>query len=103
MPRSRYARPGRSQTADIVELSRRGSLALAATAKGDAMTFQQNQAITAVPNVLRDQTVPNTLAGFSDPAAIVRRAGPSSASVVRVGALVLVVIFGVLAVVTRIG
>ena len=26
------------------------------------MTFLQNQAITALPNVLRDQTVPNTLA-----------------------------------------
>ena len=33
----------------------------------------QNQAITAPPNVLRDQTVPNTLGGVSDPTAVVRR------------------------------
>ena len=67
------------------------------------MTFQQNQAITARPNVLRDQTVPNTLAGFSDPAAAVRRAGPSNGWVVRLGTLVLVVVLGLLAVVSRIG
>lgn len=78
-------------------------MALTVNVTGDAMTFQQNQAITARPNVLRDQTVPNTLAGFSDPGAVARQAGPSIGSVVRVGTLVLVVIFGLLAVVTRIG
>ena len=67
------------------------------------MTFRQNNPITARPNVLSDQTVPNTLTGFNDPGALVRRTGPSSGSVVRVGALVLVVIFGVLAIVTRMG
>ena len=77
-------------------------MARAATATGDAMTFPQNNPITARPNVLRDQTVPNTLSGFNDPAAVVRRAGPSSAWVVRLGALV-VVILGVLAAVLRIG
>ncbi len=65
------------------------------------MTFLQNQAITARPNVLRDQTQPNTLSGFSDPAAVVRRGAPSGAPVVRVGALVVVVVLGLLAVVAR--
>jgi len=67
------------------------------------VTFPQNNPITARPNVLRDQTVPNTLTGFSDPGAVIRQSGPSLGSVVRVGALVLVVVFGVLAVVTRLG
>ena len=66
------------------------------------MTFRQNEAITARPNVLRAQTAPNTLAGVSDPGAVVRRGGPSGVSVVRLGALV-VVIVGVLAAVARIG
>jgi len=78
-------------------------MALAATARDDAVTFPQNNPITARPNVLRDQTVPNTLTGFNDQAAVTRGAGPSSGAVIRVGALVLVVIFGVLAVVTRLG
>jgi hypothetical protein len=66
------------------------------------MTFSQNQAITARPNVLRDQTVPNTLAGVSDPGkAVVRRGAPSGASVARVGALAVVVVLGLLALVAR--
>jgi len=77
-------------------------MALGATATGDAMTFRQNEAITARPNVLRAQTAPNTLAGVSDPGAVVRRGGPLSVSVVRMGALA-VVILGVLAAVTRMG
>ena len=78
-------------------------MALAATAKGDAMTFRQNEAITARPNVLRAQTAPNTLAGVSDPGAIVRRRVQSGASVVRLGALLVVVVVGLLAVVARVG
>jgi hypothetical protein len=66
------------------------------------MTFPQNQAITARPNVLSDQTVPNTLSGVGQPGAAVRRPAPSGSSVVRLGAL-LVVAIGLLAVVTRLG
>jgi hypothetical protein len=66
------------------------------------MTFPQNQAITARPNVLRDQTTPNALAGISDPGAAVRGGSRWSLSAVRLGALV-VLVLGLLAVVTRIG
>jgi hypothetical protein len=66
------------------------------------MTFPQNQAITARPNVLSDQTVPNTLSGVGQPGAAVRRPVPWGSSVVRLGAL-LVVVMGLLAVVTRLG
>ena len=67
------------------------------------MTFRQNEAITARPNVLRAQTAPNTLAGVSDPGAIVRRRVQSGASVVRLGALLVVVAVCLLAVVARVG
>ena len=77
-------------------------MALAATATGDAVTFPQNNPITARPNVLRDQTMPNTLSGFSDPAAAIRRGGRTNPSLVRLGALV-VVILGVLPAVFRLG
>jgi hypothetical protein len=67
------------------------------------MTFPHNQAITARPNVLVDQTVPNTLSGVSDPGAAAPRSVPAGESVVRVGAVLSVVALGLLAVLARFG
>ena len=67
------------------------------------MTFLQNQAITALPNVLRDQTVPNTLAGVIDPAAVVRRATSLRAVVVGLAALFVGALIGLAAIVSRSG
>ena len=65
---------------------------------------QQNQAITALPNVLREQTLPNTLGGVSDPGRFVaRRRAPAATSAVVAGALFAVLIAAVLAVAARIG
>ena len=65
------------------------------------MTFQQNQAITARPNVLRDQMAPNTLNGVTAPAAMVRRTVPSGASLAALGVLLVGVLVGVIAIVAR--
>jgi hypothetical protein len=65
------------------------------------MTFAQNQAITARPNVLRDQMAPNTLNGVRAPAAMVRRTVPSGASLAALGVLLLGVLVGVIAIVSR--
>jgi len=66
------------------------------------MTFPQNQAITAQPNVLSDQTLPNTLSGVGPPGATARRRPTSTAWLLRLAALV-VVVLGLLGVVTRLG
>ena len=66
------------------------------------MTFLQNQAITAQPNVLGDQTVPNTLSGVGAPKATARQRTTSASWVLRLGAL-LVVVLGLLGIVTRLG
>lgn len=67
------------------------------------MTFLQNQAITAPPNVLRDQTVPNTLGGVSDPTAVVRRGSRLGARVAGFAVLVVGAVIGLAAVVARAG
>ena len=40
------------------------------------MTQPQNQGLKALPNVLRDQTVPNTLGGVGAPRPVARRRAP---------------------------
>jgi hypothetical protein len=67
------------------------------------MTFLPNQAISALPNVLRDQTVPNTLNGIGDPVPMVRRTTRSGVSLASLGVLLVGVLVGVVAVVTRTG
>ena len=67
------------------------------------MTFLQNQAIRRPPNVLRDQTVPNTLGGVSDPASRVRRTGAAGARVAGIAVLVIGAVIGLAAIVSRAG
>ncbi|HEY6570721.1 MAG TPA: hypothetical protein VIZ22_10540 [Candidatus Limnocylindrales bacterium] len=62
------------------------------------MTPLQNQAITTLPNVIRDQTMPNTLGGVSDPSPFLPRRAPSVASAVVAAGLVATVIAAVLAI-----
>jgi hypothetical protein len=65
------------------------------------MTFAQNQAISARPNVLRDQMAPNTLNGVSDPTSMVRRTVPSGAALAGLGVLIVGVLVGLIAIVAR--
>ena len=67
------------------------------------MTFQQNRSITAQPNVLSDQTVPNTLSGFSDPNMIARRRLPAVAPVAVWAVVVAAAVAALLVVAGRIG
>ena len=67
------------------------------------MTFLQNQAISALPNVLRDQTAPNTLSGVGAPASRVRRTGPAGAYVAGLAVLLIGVLIGLGAIVSRSG
>ena len=53
-------------------------------ARNDARAFQLQ---TRIPNFLRDQTVPNTLAGMPAPAPVARR-GPSNGVLVVVGGVI---------------
>ena len=62
----------------------------------------QNQAITATPNVIRDQTVPNTLGGVSDPKPFLPQRVPTVAAVLVAGGLVLAAIAAVVAIAGRI-
>ena len=50
----------------------------------------QNQAVTTIPNVLSDQTVPNTLGGVGQPRLVARDAGWSGWPMLA-GAIVLAV------------
>lgn len=59
------------------------------------MNPTQNQALKALPNVLHDQTVPNTLSGIGPPAAAVRRRTPAGTSVAA-AAVVLAVLLAML-------
>lgn len=67
------------------------------------MTPLQNQAITALPNVIRNQTIPNTLGGVSDPNPFLPQRAPSVVVVVVAGGLVAAVVAAILAIAGRIG
>ena len=66
------------------------------------MTPLQNQAITALPNVIRNQTIPNTLGGVSDPSPFLPRRAPSVVSVAVTAGLVAAAIAGILVIAGRI-
>lgn len=63
------------------------------------MNFQQNQAITARPNVLSDQMLPNTLGGVSDPGSVVGRRLPQVAPL-AVGAVIVAAVVAALLVIS---
>ncbi len=67
------------------------------------MTFQQNRSITAQPNVLSDQTVPNTLSGVSDPGTVARRRLPALAPVAVWAVVVAAAVAALVVVAARIG
>jgi hypothetical protein len=48
----------------------------------------KNQALKALPNVLHDQTIPNTLGGISPPMAPARRQLPVSSLAIGAGVLI---------------
>lgn len=60
------------------------------------MTPIQNQAVSTIPNVLSDQTVPNTLGGVGGPRVAVRGTGwagwPTMIGIVVLGIVVAVVL-----------
>lgn len=64
------------------------------------MTSLQNQSLVALPNVLRDQTVPNTLGGVGAPKPAARRR-PMSVSRAAAGVIVAAVLATVLALLAR--
>ncbi len=61
----------------------------------------QNQVITARPNVIREQTIPNTLGGVGDPKPFLARRAPSVVSATVTVGLVAAAIAAVLAIATR--
>jgi hypothetical protein len=63
------------------------------------MALMQNQAITTPPNVLRAQTVPNTLRGVSNPGAAVRRGTLVGGFLAGLAALLVGVLIGLAAIV----
>jgi hypothetical protein len=65
------------------------------------MTMKQNRQLIAIPNVLRDQTAPNTLSGMHDnaarqPARAPRRRLPvgTVSAVIGIGILVALLLLG---------
>jgi hypothetical protein len=65
----------------------------------DAMTSLQNQSLAALPNVLRDQTIPNTLGGVGAPrpAPRQRTVGVSRAVLGVIAAVVIAALLALLA------